>query len=173
MAHLPCARQDARNTKIHTCSLLSKNLLQEQISKEAVAEQKGKYWRWCCETTARTPNLWGGRKSPGGASSGPSTVSIIQWFPGNISSAVSKLRWDPGFFSLFFFFLTFCPRHIASGIFVPWPAIEPMPPALEARSLSHWVAREVPVRLSLCTSVCTVHGPVRAEVPIRHSGHST
>ena len=27
---------------------------------------------------------------------------------------------------------------------VPWPGIEPRPPALEAQSLSHWTTREVP-----------------------------
>ena len=27
---------------------------------------------------------------------------------------------------------------------VPWPGIEPGPPALEAKSLSHWTTREVP-----------------------------
>ena len=33
------------------------------------------------------------------------------------------------------------------GILVPWPGIEPMPPALGAWSLNHWTAREVPCRL--------------------------
>ena len=28
---------------------------------------------------------------------------------------------------------------------VPWPGIKPRPPALEARSLSHWATREVPI----------------------------
>ena len=32
----------------------------------------------------------------------------------------------------------------ACGILVPQPGIEPMPPALEAQSLNHWSAREVP-----------------------------
>ena len=41
------------------------------------------------------------------------------------------------------------PRHVAYGILVPRPGIEPMPPALGAWSLNHWTAREVPVRLFL------------------------
>ena len=34
---------------------------------------------------------------------------------------------------------------MACGILVPWPGIEPVPPALEAWSLNHWTTREVPV----------------------------
>ena len=26
---------------------------------------------------------------------------------------------------------------------LPWPGIEPVPPALEAQSLNHWIMREV------------------------------
>lgn len=35
------------------------------------------------------------------------------------------------------------------GILVPQPGLEPVPPALRARSLSHWTAREAPPRFSL------------------------
>ena len=35
--------------------------------------------------------------------------------------------------------------HVACGILVPRPRIEPVPPAAEAQSLYHWTAREVPV----------------------------
>ena len=42
--------------------------------------------------------------------------------------------------SLFFFWL----HCTACGILVPRPGIEPAPPALEAWSLNHWTAREVP-----------------------------
>ena len=38
----------------------------------------------------------------------------------------------------FFFWL----HHVACGILVPQPGIEPVPPAAEARSLNHWTARE-------------------------------
>ena len=32
---------------------------------------------------------------------------------------------------------------LCCGILVPWPGIEPAPPALEAQSLNHWTAGEV------------------------------
>ena len=32
----------------------------------------------------------------------------------------------------------------ACGILAPGPGIEPSPPAVEAQSLNHWTAREVP-----------------------------
>ena len=37
----------------------------------------------------------------------------------------------------------------ACRILVPQPGIEPVPPAVEARSLNHWTAREVPIGLFL------------------------
>ena len=40
----------------------------------------------------------------------------------------------------FFFWL----HHVACGILVPQPGIQPLPPAVEARSLNPWTAREVP-----------------------------
>ena len=48
--------------------------------------------------------------------------------------------------SIFFFW----PHQAACEILVPWPGIEPAPPALEAQSLNHWTAREVPERLFIC-----------------------
>ena len=45
------------------------------------------------------------------------------------------------FLDLFFFWL----YHAAWGILVLRPGIETTPPALEARSLNHWTAREVPI----------------------------
>ena len=47
---------------------------------------------------------------------------------------------------LFFFFLFFC--HASCRILVPRPGNETVPPGLEAQSLNHWTAREVP-----CTSL--------------------
>ena len=44
---------------------------------------------------------------------------------------------------LTFFFFFFWPCRVARGILVPRPGIEPVPPALEARSFNHWIAREV------------------------------
>ena len=35
------------------------------------------------------------------------------------------------------------PHHVACGILLPWPGIDPVLPALEAWSLNHWT-REVP-----------------------------
>ena len=46
---------------------------------------------------------------------------------------------------LLFFFFFFWPYHMACGLLVPQPGIEPVPPAVEAWSLNHWMAREVPV----------------------------
>ena len=37
----------------------------------------------------------------------------------------------------------------AWGILVPWPGIEPVPPAVEAWSLNHWTTREVPAIFDL------------------------
>ena len=37
----------------------------------------------------------------------------------------------------------------ACGIYFPGPGIEPGPPALGARSLTHWTTREVPVAMNI------------------------
>ena len=52
-----------------------------------------------------------------------------------------KSRGDGGQLEDFF---SFWPCPTACGILVPRPGIEPVPPAVEARSLNHWTAREVP-----------------------------
>ena len=44
----------------------------------------------------------------------------------------------------FFYFYFFWTHSMARGILVPLPGIEPAPPAVEAQSLNHWTAREVP-----------------------------
>ena len=59
----------------------------------------------------------------------------------------------PFYFSFSFslsFFLFFWAHHSARGILVPQPGIEPAPPAVEARSLNHWTAREVPSSSHSC-----------------------
>ena len=38
----------------------------------------------------------------------------------------------------------FWPHSMACGILIPQPGIKLMSPAVEARSLNHWTAREVP-----------------------------
>ena len=50
------------------------------------------------------------------------------------------------FLSFLFFF--FWPCTVACGILVPQPGIEPSSPAVEAQSLNHWCAREVPISFS-------------------------
>ena len=48
----------------------------------------------------------------------------------------------------------FWPHCVVCGILVLWPAIEPVPPAVETRSLNHWTAREVPLFFILnCLSI--------------------
>ena len=49
--------------------------------------------------------------------------------------------------SFFFFFFWLC--CVACRILAPRPGLEPTPPALEARSLNHWTAREVQVYASI------------------------
>ena len=46
----------------------------------------------------------------------------------------------------YFIYLWPCP--MACRILVLWPRIEPMPPAVEARSLNHWTSREAPTFIS-------------------------
>ena len=58
-------------------------------------------------------------------------------------------------FVLYFYLFIFWPHGAACRILVPQPGIEPVPPAVEARSFNYWAAREVPQTLSLVnTSRC-------------------
>ena len=50
-----------------------------------------------------------------------------------------KFNWVSWFFCLFVW-----PHSTACGILVPRPGIELWDPAVEARVLNHWTAREVP-----------------------------
>ena len=94
----------------------------------------------------------------------------------SLGGAVSDTSWDPPFHRLcwtdnqklsfysrnsrdiqglylsFYFFELFWLCLLASGILVPWPGIEPAPPAVEAQSLNHRTAREVPAILELLYS---------------------
>ena len=45
-----------------------------------------------------------------------------------------------------FFVLFFWPSHMACGILVPRPGIEPGLSAVKARSPNHWTTREFPKR---------------------------
>ena len=44
-----------------------------------------------------------------------------------------------------FILFIFRPYHMAHGILVPQPGVEPKPAALGARSLSHWTTRQIPI----------------------------
>ena len=55
----------------------------------------------------------------------------------------------------FILFYIFWLHHAAAcGILAQWPAIEPSLPALEAQSLNHWTAREVPPLQVSVASLC-------------------
>ena len=42
------------------------------------------------------------------------------------------------------FLFSFGLRHVACRLLVPWPGIEPLPPAFEGQSPNHWTTKEVP-----------------------------
>ena len=70
----------------------------------------------------------------------PQNILVLR-FPSHGIHSVAWLLCTPLGIPFFFFFATLC---IAYGILVPRPGIEPMPAAVEAWSLNHWTAREVP-----------------------------
>ena len=51
------------------------------------------------------------------------------------------------------FIFIFWLRDVKCQILVPWPGMEPVPPTLRARSLNHWIAREVPLPFTFNTHV--------------------
>ena len=58
----------------------------------------------------------------------------------------------------FFFFFSFFPLHLkACEISVPWPGIQPEPPALEAQSLNHWTTREVILLFVFCSTYLSLN----------------
>ena len=60
-----------------------------------------------------------------------------------------------GLFHLWLYFfnlLSFWLHHVAHGIFVPRPGIEPVPLAVEIQSLNHWTVREVTLGPHFITS---------------------
>ena len=61
-------------------------------------------------------------------------------FPSSLLFISSRLFQDQLCLDLWFHFLLHC---AACKVIVPWPAIKPMPPALEGQSLNLWTAREV------------------------------
>ena len=48
----------------------------------------------------------------------------------------------------------------ARGVFVPWPGVDPVPPALTALSLNHWTTREVPALLLIFLSFPGFNGAI-------------
>ena len=77
-------------------------------------------------------------------------LEIFYTFPTGICiNRIFMLPWFEslnGPYCLIFLFFTFwLSPTVASGILVPWPGIEPMPPALEAWCPNHWTTREVPL----------------------------
>ena len=68
-----------------------------------------------------------------------------------LANQIELTYWTVYYLNFLFYFLNFffwpCPT--ACGILLPWPGIEPTTPAVEAQSLNHWTAREVPKLLIL------------------------
>ena len=64
------------------------------------------------------------------------------------------------FLYIYFLFIYLAAPGLSCGMWdlVPWPGIEPGLPALGARSLSHWTAREVP-DISLKSVKCIIVHP--------------
>ena len=58
---------------------------------------------------------------------------------------------------------------MACGILVPRPGIKPIPPAVEAQSLNHWTAREVPSICHLNSSLPCNPGMVVTQFCLPHS----
>ena len=69
----------------------------------------------------------------------PVKAAVPRWEP-----STTEQRYFKGDFKVVFFF----GRCAACGILVPQPGIEPVPPAVEPRSLNCWTAREAPLRVA-------------------------
>ena len=68
-----------------------------------------------------------------------------------LTVSVSQLCGYVFFTFIFYSFIHFI--HVAYGILVSPPGIQPEPLALEAKSLNHWTAKEVPCNYVLCNTV--------------------
>ena len=75
-----------------------------------------------------------------------SKISVIITCGGE--EILNSKMWDASsYFGEFFFFLMYlAAQGLSRGMrdLVPWPGIEPRPPALEAQSLNCWATMEVP-----------------------------
>ena len=75
----------------------------------------------------------------------PFTKESSSMFPEKYSAVLSSSLSNSIFSWLNAVFCgVFWPHCTACGILVPRADIEPEPPALEAQSLNHWTAREIP-----------------------------
>ena len=74
-----------------------------------------------------------------------SDINVFYYFSDVAFFFYALLRIFTLYVAYLFFHFWLC--HKAYGILVPWPEIEPTPPALEAQSPNHWTAREVPTYL--------------------------
>lgn len=68
------------------------------------------------------------------------------------------------FLSLLLVFVFFWPWHMACGILVPWPGIEPASPAVEAQTLNHWTTSKVPSFFILFDFSSIYHTPSFSEL---------
>ena len=58
------------------------------------------------------------------------------------------LLWQPGLTdtdTVILLVILICFGRVTYGILVPWPGIEPEPPAIEAQSPNHWITSEVQI----------------------------
>ena len=115
-----------------------------------------RYLTWvtyCCSTTSSWCGWSAGPASRSGSSSPTSWAwpwrRFGRWCSKGLSQPHPPLTSIRMYLLLkkkkFFFFF----GHGACRILVPQPGIRPMPPAVEAQSLSHWTTREVPRYSSL------------------------
>ena len=72
----------------------------------------------------------------------PSPLHLFSHANLSVTSFLAALffKKNPFMYLFFYFWL----HHAACGILIPRPGTEPMPPAVEVRSLNHWTTREVP-----------------------------
>ena len=63
------------------------------------------------------------------------TATPVSW-PGEFQGVAKSWIWLSDF-HFDYIYICFRPHHVACRILVPWPGIEPVPPAVETQSLYH------------------------------------
>ena len=95
---------------------------------------------WLCDPTDYS--------LPGSSVPGIVQTRILEWVPGPFSRGSSQSRDRIQVFHIAVGFFTIWATREALSCstwdIVPWPGIEPGPPALREWSLNHWTTREVP-----------------------------